>query len=645
MSDRTEIWKLLPHEVARRVEVADLPGFLGKDLPVEAGTRAAFYENERFVGELGPGVHPVRSTFQTLFFWSPTHCSALIVRQGDQPLEFPKCRSFTSDLLEVETGVHVTARIADLGLFHVNLMRGRMELVDRELRMLVEPLVVQAASEAVGRLSLKDLVGPEARANLDAMIGQSLRVLGRYGLEFVGVRTMSICHPEYDAHRRRSGELWLARERMTNTDAELKLEIDRRLARLRHDEELGDLENLARDVATDHAEGRLANLRRRITVRKEMRGALQANQFDQIRSAAEMQNFLRQRDAEQVLAQAEQQQLIATIADQKTDRETQRQHLLERLKMEQQVDLLELKGELAHRERMKRLGSESEFARRNASEQSLQFQEELTRTTREQEARHASEQRELEHLRVTLRGRGELRRTEEWEDTLQRQRVLQAEAEIALQTRQRERQIQLIDIEVQAARGQAQADLQQRRLLVWKNIRMVKQSALQQESDNQLRETRARQEHDLETLKAKSQLSAEQLLALSSPADAAAVLQEQARRQAAALAHENTHRLQQQLNDAIQQRDAGAVAALQQALQVAQANFQHLGGLMDTVTRNLAPKDGTTVVVPGVGVFPTGVSDSAANAPKVPERVLLCQSCRTEIRPENRFCPQCGKPV
>ncbi len=638
-------FELSVHEVARRIDIDDLPGFLGKDLTVFAGTRAAFYESGRFVGVLDPGTHAVRSTFQSLFFWNPGNCSALVVRQGDLPLEFAGLKALTTDLQEVEVSLHLMARVADLGLLNDNLLRGRDQLLLAELKPLVEPLVVQAVTEGVGRLSLKDLVGPEARANLDTMVSQALQVLRRYGLEFVRVHTVSLCHPEYDTQRRRTGQLWLAREGLANDEAARQLELDRRLAGIRLDEDLADLDNLARDVATDAAQGRLANLRRRIGLRKDLRAAFQAGTFDKLKTEAELQAFLRQRDAERLLAQAEHDRLIATLGEQRADRETQRQHLLERLRIEQEFDLQEFRAELEQGRKLKSLEHQAELARRGASEETLRFQEELARSTREQTARHELQLKELEHLRHTTRAGGELRRTDEWEEVLHRQRVSQVEGDMELAGAQRQRQIALIEIELSTARQRSQVELDQRKaewnLTRWKEIRSVKAAAEREADDREFRERESQRKSDLERLQTQGKLTPEQLLALG-PGNAAVlgeVLKEQARQAAQAGSNEQLQRLQTQLNEAVQQRDAGAVAALQQALQAAQANFQHLGGVVETITRNLAPKPGTTVVLPGQGGTVPGDASSAS----APVRVLLCAGCRAELRPEQRFCPQCGK--
>jgi hypothetical protein len=659
MSDLNDQWKLPPQTVARRIEIADLPGFLGKDLPVESGTRAAFYESGKFVGELPPGKHPARSTFQSLFFWSPRKCSALLVRQGDLTLDYSSLQAVTSDLLEVEAALQVTARINDLGLFHDNLLQGRPGLTDAELREIVQPLALQGVSEAVGRLSLKDLVGPEARANLDAFVSQSLQVLRRYGLEFVRVATLSLSHPEYDAQRRRTGQLWLAREGLANEDAAVKLELDRRLASIRRDEELAELDNLARDVATDAAQGKLANLRRRVALRKDLRATFQAENFDKLRSEAELQAFLRQRDSERLLAEAEQDRLVATLTDQKLDRETQRQHLLSRLELEQQFDLAELRSELQQKLKLQTLTHESELARRNAGDSTVRFQEELERSVREQKARHEQELRDLEHLRATSRASGEIRRSEEWESMLHRQRLTQVEGDMELSRAQRQRQISLIEIEVTTAREQAQFGLEQRKaewnLNRWKEIRGVKQSEAAVQHQQQAEAQAAARAQELEMLKAKSGLTPEQLLALSAGNAAVLgdVLKEQARQAGQATTNSEVQRLQQQLLETMQQREAGTVAAYKEALAAAQQNFQHMGGLVDSITRNLAPQVPPPPYHPGGPVpnTPYPPSPYPPNPPVTPPaavppvRVLLCQGCRAELLPGQRFCPNCGKPA
>ena len=82
---------------------------------------------------------------------------------------------------------------------------------------------------------------------------------------------------------------------------------------------------------------------------------------------------------------------------------------------------------------------------------------------------------------------------------------------------------------------------------------------------------------------------------------------------------------------------------MREALQAQQASFQQFGGMVEGITRNLAPQPGSTVVVSGgtaTTVPPAGSTGTPAN-----HRVLVCQSCRTENSDTDRHCRQCGKSL
>src|SRR5207244_3333982 len=95
----------------------------------------------------------------------------------------------------------------------------------RPRRSSILPIVHQALFEAVGRLSIRDLTGDQARGDLEATVSQALgSSLSREGLGFGRIQTLSVCHPEYDAHHCRTGETWLHRLDLEHQKETAKLE-------------------------------------------------------------------------------------------------------------------------------------------------------------------------------------------------------------------------------------------------------------------------------------------------------------------------------------------------------------------------------------------------------------------------------------
>ncbi|MEZ6087062.1 MAG: SPFH domain-containing protein [Pirellulaceae bacterium] len=125
----------------------------------------------------------------------------------------------TSEFLEVDITLSLTVQIDDVALFFTNLMGARSTMSVSDLKQIISPLLQQALSEAVGRLSTKDLVTGQRREDVESLVAKALRTsLNRYGLRFAAVQTLTIAHrnttlsnvesanDETDRHCRRCGK-------------------------------------------------------------------------------------------------------------------------------------------------------------------------------------------------------------------------------------------------------------------------------------------------------------------------------------------------------------------------------------------------------------------------------------------------------
>ena len=119
---------------------------------------------------------------------------------------------------------------------------------------------------------------------------------------------------------------------------------------------------------------------------------------------------------------------------------------------------------------------------------------------------------------------------------------------------------------------------------------------------------------------------------------------ETAKAQTAALQATGTkhEELYQKLNETERQSADRVVAAMKEAMQGQQANFQQFGSIIEGVTRNLSPQPGSTVVVSG---STAATEPQTGTASPAPHRALVCPSCRAENGEADRHCRQCGKPL
>ncbi|NQT37999.1 MAG: SPFH domain-containing protein, partial [Planctomycetes bacterium] len=206
-------WLAPEGQFAVRILADEAPGFFAKKLIVEPGTRALIIDEGVFQGEMPPGSYTLESLPQRVKFWKTKQATVILTRQEDLPLDIACPRLATAEHLMVEASVRLSVQIEDVALFLRNLLGSRPGFSIDQLCDAIGPLVQQAMWEAVGRLSISDLTGPEVRGDLDAAVEQALGVsLKRYGLRFGQIQTVSVRHDRYDEHLQKQGEVWLIRE-------------------------------------------------------------------------------------------------------------------------------------------------------------------------------------------------------------------------------------------------------------------------------------------------------------------------------------------------------------------------------------------------------------------------------------------------
>jgi hypothetical protein len=657
-------WQANDNDFAVRLELADVEGFFSKKLTIEPGTRALFMERGQMVGEVPPGEYSLQGVMDRLRFWTKKSTVVILTKGGQVPFQLQCAGLPTRELIEVEVVLRLSVQMEDVALFLKNMMGDRRTLTKDDLQCEILPVVQQALYEAVGRLSIRDMTGEQARGDLEVYVSQALgTALKRNGLGFGQIQTLSVCHPKYDDHRRRTGEIWLQRLDLEHEKSASKLEADRLFARIEEREHQDELEVLAEQVAADRMEGDLAVKLRRVGIRKQLRAAILAGQFDKIQSQEELASFLRERDKDRLIRQEESDSLAATLREKTQDRAVLREHLLRKLDIEQQFDLQSVRVSLDYAQKMRTRQHEIELASLSDSEDARKWKANLEREGVEAQQRQGGELKRLEHDRAAVRLADGTRREAELEDTRHQHEILRIQGEIEIAQAERRRRIALADAEVERslqealdARDRREADSQLERL---EKLRSIKNARKQAEFDRAEQTQRRLHEQEIakgkgaiEKIQAHRGLSPAELMAVSENANIIAEVEkhraaqeatiETAKAQQAAqqAADAGAAELRNQLAKAHETRADGTVAAYQQALQTQQSTFDQFGKLVDNITRNLAPQPGSTVVVSD------GSATKITGPPVVgrsEERVVICTGCRTENREGDRCCRQCGK--
>ncbi len=686
-------WVASDNEFATRIEIPDVQGFFAKSVLVEPGFRALFIEKGQSLGELPPGQHTLSNIVDRMKFWTQKTATVIVARQQDVRLELVCPELLTSEFLEVEVTLSVTVRLEDVALFFANLMGSKSTISVEDIRRIVTPFLKQSLWDAVGRMSIKDLVSDQKRFDIESLAPQSLQTaLTRYGLRLGTVETLSISHPEYDAQLRRTGQLWLQRQELDFDQQAAQLAADKLFAQIEQQEKTNDLAVLEAQVATDHLEAKQVVRLRRIAIRKEIRAAALANQFDQINSDEELGRFLEQRDKERLLRQDEVDALKSALRDKSTDRVSARAHLLRRLDLEQSAELDGLRIDLDFAQRMKSRQHEIALADLNETDASRRWKNALQKQAEEAEHHRAEAHQELTSSLALSRSSSTDRRTDEAEESLHKQRIRRVDREDLYEDATLKQRITLLEIETYSAKELAQFESERRRkeLEAEMNERETKaqndwfttvnqQNLAATKSQQELLLQTEKQRADLDLQKSASHSTAElakikaegdtltakinaikgasgfdvMAIAPDVAAHAADVLKSQASATAtiasatAQAAHSPaTSAREQELRDQLSQsqRDTvdRATAAYREAMQGQQGMFNQFGSTMEAVTKNLAPV-APQVIIPGVTPF--GGAAQSSPSTSEPKRVVLCPKCRSENTETDRRCHRCGQEI
>ena len=627
-------------DFATRVEVSDLTGFFSQSLTIEPGTLAMMLENGQSIGEVHPGQYTLKTLGDKLAFWSRKSISAILTRESEVFIEL-NCESLpTQEFLQVDIVVRLGVRIDDVALFQKNLLGSKSSLSMTDLQAILLPITRQALWETVGRLSIKDLTSQQARGDLELCVTQSLGTsLLRNGLRFTQVQTLSVAHPEYDEQQRRIGQIWLQRADREHDQSAAELAADKLLDSVRQQERTNDIEVLAEQVASDRMEADLAVRVRRIGIRKSLRDAIMAEQFDELTTDQKLAAFQQQQDTEQLLREDEYNSLVEVIRDRGADRQALRAQLLRRLDIEQRAELDALRVDLDHAQSLQTRGHEIQLAELADSEESRKWKSRLQRETEEAEHRRRESLKQIESDRqhsLTLAADG---REQELLDLQHRQQVDRITGDVQLLQVQQEQRVVLLQTEIRQMRELADDEIKRRRAETQRQIdrnqsldQLERLRQIQQmnvdvaKHEAELRQSERRLEAELDTLRddKSSQRELAKLqamrgmsdLELIATSDKAAILadvvknrdtektsQEIARSQlgAAQLSDAKLEEIRNRLADAEklagerlaaqQRQDADrTIELMREMLQGQHAAFGQFGTNLENVTRNLGPQ-------------------------------------------------------
>lgn len=332
-------WHLNPYEIARRIAIRDLPGFLKKTLEVEQGTTALILADGRHDGTLEPGTYPfsaVASTFSSLP--GAKNAAAIVVTTRDIPLGFKLDQIATKDPLLISIDLNLSVGIDKPLLFLQNIMGNTTSYPTGHLANTLKQEIADVVKSFVRTRSINEIDQDiSVKSQLEHEISLHLnKTLSRDGLRLIQVKTLNYCHQAWDA--------------ITKTRADYFLQLSEREAKLEGKKRLSDVygREQLQEIAENTAQAEY--LEKKAGIWDRLRQAIVTDKTSQIRNERELEDLIREVDKDRLIKDAEIEDLKRSIDFDLTDKEHYRDHLAGKMEIERRYELKKL--DLSHRHDM-----------------------------------------------------------------------------------------------------------------------------------------------------------------------------------------------------------------------------------------------------------------------------------------------------
>jgi hypothetical protein len=361
--DALNRWKPASDEFARRIEAHDLHGLLRRGLVVEPGTQALILQGGAPAAVVQAGTYDLNRPLGSVDATAPA--TAILVDAGETPLTLAYRGMKTREDVAVDAQVALIVRLADPAALVANLLHGRDRLGIDELGELlrvqtagvVEARVKQSAvDELDGNLTLKTELEEDLRRHVAGS-------LGRNGLALVELRCVAFAAPDYEPIAQQRAETFLAGQ------------------------------------AADDAE-------RRAVLNQRIRDTLTRDRLARFTSDKDVEEFIRQTEHElgmkEVIRRDEMDELKRTFAEKRADAEIARRHLLEKLALEQKLELLRQQHTLDDTQLQHRLRQERETLQSRQEAEWTTFQHQLRQREAERAQALKDTQTHAEAVRIKM---------------------------------------------------------------------------------------------------------------------------------------------------------------------------------------------------------------------------------------------------
>jgi len=581
-------WSRIPEIFAQRIEADDLENLAGKGahrdrLVVEPGVKALLFQKGQYLGVLSSGTYPLETLRQRhlpSLFDTGVPTTAILIEEGDLEITLDLENLKTQDYQDATANLSFLVQVKGPEAFLTHLLRGRATMTRSDLSDWFSGEVRAIVAGYIGSRTVENFMstGTARQKVEDELRLEMNQPLLRYGLEMIRLRFVQFSCPEYE-------------EKILRPTAELDIEDERQQLRERQSGLKQKVQELENQDFIQHFQGQ-KDLQEYVT---------------QVEHETGLKNLLRTDET------------AGSEFDLDKNNEARRQ-ALERMKLELQMETLriesKLKGELNTEEFERQLRHERLELEQRLSNEKLQYMEN----------RAIEMQKESDRLSTQLsaaRNSSEIATIEREQDRLDAEQGLMLLAKQKEIKRLEERENQMLQLEVEERRAKLKAES-----LVAASSASLEALIATSEGAAADRLTQ------IQELKSKSAMSAEQLMALAaaqspeaaqamgekfkaeatSPAQQMALLQEFMQRQDVQR-HEEADRLERVMGHAMGQLGAAAQAG---------------------AARPDAPR-----------FMPDAYAAANANAgfPPGVKKVMVCSKCEMENPMGSSFCKFCGGKI
>lgn len=326
-------WVLTENDFAVRVDTDDLPGLLKKGILVEPGTNGMLIEDGANVGAVPPGSYLLDSfsqRFGNLFRSGlPKRITALLVQVTPTDLDFPIEGLYSKDPLLVNMLVKLQVEVQEPAKFLINILKGQERLTIKTLREYLLPEIEAAAGQWVRSYTVEQLAEDfSLRPKFELALEEALRrSFSQAGLKFIQVRALQMNLEVID--------------RINNTKSEYALQVAAQEAELEGRKSLLSVKNQLDLVGIAEETASIEVEEQKVKLYQRMREAVNSDKMNEVRSEADLRNFLKEIDRAEILDKKEYDELLRSWREASEDHEIARAFLLTQLEAEQkyQVEL------------------------------------------------------------------------------------------------------------------------------------------------------------------------------------------------------------------------------------------------------------------------------------------------------------------